>query len=393
MSAVLFLILRARFGHNPDTADDSKKDEGAAKNKREARDFVKGKGGLVRQSDLEKGSKIDPDVAPTSLGEYIALRESTLEKWRRTKVDVEWEDATVAQAMQDLATRYGLNVLLDPGCGSKPVTFRVEQIEAVQFLDLMTRMGGLAWVVNQAGELWIFPQDKLTTYAPPAWFDLKDLVAAREGVLLDRAGGAKAEPALAKKLRDTAIAGRAIQAGDLYKFLEFLSQVTEMNYVLRPSGTPPQIPMLAPMEGESVDAFLHRALDPVNYAFVVTEDSVIVLSAEQLEAEKKEEAAREEERKGRIEAEAAFLRKTVSIGGEDMSLKDLADALGKALEVPVVIDPLSWRRSARYSFKAVDRTAAEIIAIMKKSAPLEVTLRGGKLWFLAPEDLHEGTAK
>ncbi|MCE9582170.1 MAG: hypothetical protein K8T20_06730 [Planctomycetes bacterium] len=394
LAVVVFVILKARFGKQDAAEESTENTEGtASKSKSGPRDFAKSKAGLIRTTDPEKGALVDPNAPATQLGEYIVARDKALEKWQKTKIDAEWEGLALQEAMADLAGRYGLKTELDPGTAGKTVTFRVEQLEAITALDQITKTANLSWVVNASGELWIMPTEKLTTYAPPVWFDLKELWAAREAVLTDRNAGVVREPALAKKLRDLAIAGRAIPAGDIPALLSFLSQVTEVNYVMRPTERPPALPPLAPMEGETVDSFLRRALEPVSYTFTVTADSVIVLSKEQEEAEKKEEAGREAEGKRRIEAEKEFFRKQVNVGGENLSLRALAEGLAAALNVPLVVDPRSARRSANYTFKAIDRPAQEVVDIMKKGCPVEVTWREGKLWVLAPEDLHEGTSK
>lgn len=392
LGIVLFVVLKARFGKKDADAEITENtDPTASKSKSGARDFAKSKAGLVKTTDIEKGGQLDPNAPETPLGEYIAIREKTLAKWRETKIDVEWEGLPLAQALADLAARYGLAATLDPAAESASETIAVEQLEALAVLELITKSGNLAWVVTASGELVIMPQDKLMSFAPPSWFDLKDLWKAREAVLADRNAGVVREPELAKKLRDTAIVSKAIPAGDLQAFLKFLSQVSEVNYVMRPTERPPQLPALAPLEGESIDSFLRRALEPAGYAFTVTKDSVIILSKEQEEAEKKEVASREDERKGRIESEKEFWRKSVNVGGENISLRDLAEELARALNVPLVVDPRSARRSARYTFKAIDRPAQEIVDIMKRGAPVEITFRDGKVWVLAPEDLHEGT--
>jgi hypothetical protein len=392
LAVVIFFVLKARLGG--DAAEGASEEDGdggdAHGGKKKPKDFAKSKAGLVRVTDLEMGSKEDPDAPPIALGEYVAAREKALKAWRAAKVDLDWEGVPIEDAFAELAGKYDLHAQLDPEALGKSVTFRVEQLGALAVLDLLTKMCDLAWVVNGSGEVWIVPKDKVMSYAPPAWIDLGELWRARAAVLADRNSGVTREPELARKLRDTVVAARSVPAGDIYAFLNFLSQVTEINYVMRPTDTPPQLPALAAMEGETVDAFLRRVLEPVRYTFLVTEESVILLSKDADEEEKKQAAAREEERKARLEAEANFLKTPVMIGGEEMALRDLATELGRALDVPVAIDPRSWRRAARYSFKAIEQPAFEIVRILKKGAPLEVTLRDGKLWFLAPEDLHEG---
>ncbi|MEK7467724.1 MAG: hypothetical protein AAB074_09955 [Planctomycetota bacterium] len=390
LGVVIFVILKARFGKkdvDPEATETA--DGGASKSRTGLRDFQKSKAGLVKTTDLEKGAQLDPNAPETPLGEYVAVREKAIAKWRTTKVDVEWDGLPLLQALADLSQRYGLEAKLDPAAESASETIVAEQIEALAALELITKSGNLAWVVTASGEIWIMPLDKLMSYAPPSWFDLKELWAARESVLKDRNAGVVREPELAKKLRDTAIVARGIPAGDIPALLSFLSQVTEVNYVMRPAERPPALPALAPLEGESLDTFLRRALEPVSYTFTVTKDSVIVLSKEQEEVEKKEAVSREDERKGRIEAEKEFWKKLVNVGGENVSLRDLSDELSRALSVPLVIDPRSARRSARYTFKAIERPAQEIVDIMKKGAPVEISFREGKIWVLAPEDLHE----
>ncbi|KAF0239934.1 MAG: hypothetical protein FD180_5121 [Planctomycetota bacterium] len=390
LSVVIFVILKARFGRKDQDGEAAESTESAAsKSKTGPRDFQKSKAGLVKTTDIEKGAMLDPNAPETPLGDYVTVREKVLAKWRATKIDVEWDGLPLPLALADLAQRYGLETKLDPAAESVSETVLVEQLEALAALELITRSGNLSWVVTASGELWIMPLDKLMSYAPPAWFDLKDLWKAREAVLTDRNAGVVREPELAKKLRDMAIAARGIPAGDIPALLNFLSQVTDVNYVMRPAERPPALPALAPMEGESLDTFLRRALEPVSYTFTVTKESVIVLSKEQEEAEKKEVASREDERKGRIEAEKEFWKKQVNVGGENVSLRDLSEELSRALNVPLVIDPRSARRSARYTFKAIERPAQEIVDIMKKGAPVEITFREGRIWVLAPEDLHE----
>jgi hypothetical protein len=391
---VVFVILKARFLKKDGPEESADTAEGtASKAKAGPHDFAKSKAGLIRTTEPDKGAVIDPNAPATALGEYIAARDKVLEKWRKTKIDAEWEGVALQETAADLLARYGLATQLDPAAAGKKVTFRVEQLEAIAALDLVTKMANLTWVVNASGELWIMPQDKLNTYAPPVWFDLKDLWAARDAVLTDRNAGVVREPELAKKLRDLAIAGRAIPAGDIPALLAFLGQVTEVNYVMRPTDHPPALPALAAMEGESLDLFLRRCLEPVGYTFVVTADSVIVLSKEQEEAEKKEAASHEDERKARMDAEKEFFKRQVNVGGENLSLRALAEELAGALNVPLVVDPRSARRSANYTFKAIDRPAQDVVDIMKRGCLVEVTWREGKLWILAPEDLHEGTTK
>ncbi|MCC6738126.1 MAG: hypothetical protein IT452_03710 [Planctomycetia bacterium] len=392
LGLVVFVVLKARFGKK-DAEGESAEEGGASasKGKTGPRDFAKSKAGLIRTTDVEKGAQLDPSAPETPLGEYIAVRDKVLAKWREAKVDISWDAVPMRQALDDLAARYGLAATLDAEAEGVTQTVAVEQMPALAALELMTNSAALAWVVTASGDLVIMPQEKLTAFAPPAWYDLKELWAARESVLDDRNAGVVREPELAKKLRDTAIVARSIPAGDLQAFLRFLSQVSDVNYVMRPTDTPPQLPALAPLEGESLDSFLRRALEPAAYTFKVTRDSVIVLSREQEEAEKKEMSAREDERRGRLEAEKEFWKKPVNVGGENLTVRDIAEGLARDLGVPLVVDPRSARRAARYSFKAVEgRPAQEVVDILKRGCPVEVTFRDGKIWILAPEDLHEG---
>jgi hypothetical protein len=390
VGAALGAVLWVRFRNKGD-GDGAETAKGkGARTKQEHRDFAKSAAGLIRTSTIEEGSKLNENAPETSLGAYVALREGVLKKWRETKISVEWDSVTAAEGFADLASRYGLDVRLDPATAGNTLTMRVEDLEAISALDLITKMSGQGWVVNMSGELWIFPAEKSSTYVPPSWLDLEELFDLREAVLADRNAGVLREPAMARKVRETALAGRGVPAGDLVELLDFLGQVTDVNYVIRPTDKPPTLPALASLEGESLEDFLKRALEPVGYTFRAGEDSVEILTQDALEEEKKKAAAGEDERKVRLETEAQFFTKPVTVGGDNLSLKDLAEALGQALGVPTIVDPKSSRRSAWYTFKAIERPAAEVISILKKGAPVEVTWRDGKLWILAPEDLHAG---
>lgn len=390
LGLVLFVVLWTRFRRKEESTDTAEATEGtASKSKTGPKDFKKSAAGLIKHSDPREGALLDPEAPETPLGEYIAIREKTLAKWRKTKVDVEWDALAIKEALADLKGRFQLDATLDPEAEKATETITVEQQEALSVLDLMTKAAGLTWVVTASGELVVMPQDKLTTYAPPVWYDLKELWAARESVLADRNAGVVRESELAKKLRDLVVVGRSIPAGDIPALVSFLSQVTDVNYVMRPTERPPKLPALAPLEGESVDAFLRRVLEPVSYTFNVTKDSVILLSKEQAEAEVKEAGAREDERKGRLEAEAEFWKKPVVVDATNESLRVLAERLAEKLNVPVVVDPRSARRKAWYTFKALEQPAAKIVDLMKSGCPAEITWRNGKIWVLAPEDLHE----
>lgn len=388
LGAISVVILRARFGAKEMEEDAEEGGRKGTREKRGPRDFSKGKGGLVVTTDLEKGSLLDPDAPGFPLADYVDMRDAALKPWREKLIDAEWEARPLAEVLAELQSAHGLSIR-GIGVEGGEVTFRCEQMSALAVLDLVSRLSDLVWIVNLAGELLLLPAADLTTHAPPAYFDLIELQRVRVAVLEDRNAGGAREPALAKTLRNTAVAARQVPAGDIAGLLNFLSQVSEVTYVMRPVENPPTLPALIPMEGESIDVFLGRVLDPVGYTFLVNADSVEILSKEEKEAGEKAAAAREEERKGRIETEKEFLKKEVVVGEENLSIRDLATELSRALDRPLAMDPRSWRRAARYSFKAIERPAHEVIEILKKGTRLEVTLRDGKLWFLAPEDFHK----
>ncbi|MCC6737965.1 MAG: hypothetical protein IT452_02880, partial [Planctomycetia bacterium] len=105
---------------------------------------------------------------------------------------------------------------------------------------------------------------------------------------------------------------------------------------------------------------------------------------EEIAPAKEKDAKRRADRKERDKALSALLARRVTIGGENLAIRQVAALLEPALGVSVRCDPETWHRTVRLSLEPRERPALDIVRIVQAAAPVEVWLRDGVLWFLGP---------
>ncbi|MEK7466750.1 MAG: hypothetical protein AAB074_04975 [Planctomycetota bacterium] len=354
-----------------------------------ARDFKRRSGYTI--TPLAEGEKPDPESPPHPLDAEIAAREARWKPWRETRVDLNFTDMSLPDALADLTKRYGLKFLIAgvENPGDKTVTFRVSSLAADQTIDLIFKMADLKWVLAADGTVVLLGSEEDRA----AW-EVKD---SDELMALEAVEKVQAQD---KRARDhdnvddtywTSVKGRVVAGevaeAELDDSLDLLHEQVQLNFVLssnarRANTENPMIPAIAagrPL-AEALDAWCASA----GLAWKVKNSLIYFGTVEEIEAEKLADSQRRAERKALSGELATLLARKVRIGGENLAIRQLAAMLGEALGVPVRLDPVTWHRAARISLEETERPAEDVVRIIQASAPVVVTYRAGILWFLAP---------
>lgn len=341
----------------------------------------------IRCSSLAEGSLVDPKAPPYPLADYKARREAELKKWRDTTVDMEFNDVALHDIVTEMARKWGLKIGLDAAISpDRRLSVSISGCNAADSMEFLTEFNGLAWVVDGNGDSWLVPPEKKAMYESKEGRELSDLEGNGAQAAADRApaGPSAADLATAKKFEETRISPDMPET-TLFQALKSLYETTGifLNADYRVIRNPDEIEVSLTGKDVTVREALEAALEPTGFGWHIVDGVVTVTTKEELARFAREAAAAELERQERVKAEEEFLSKTVALEGEGLSIRDVAERISKALGVGYQIDPATWSRAARYGFDGEPRTLREIFEALAKGAPVGVTYRDGKLWYVS----------
>ncbi|MBI2919757.1 MAG: STN domain-containing protein [Planctomycetes bacterium] len=343
----------------------------------------------IRFSRRAEGSLADPTAPPYPLADYKALREAELKKWRETKVDLEFDDVALHDVVTEFARRWGLKVGLDAAVSpDRHLSISISGMDAAASMEFLTEFNELAWVVDGNGDSWLVPPAKKALYESKEGHDLSALEGTGAQAAADRAPAepSAADLATAKKMEETRFSPDMPET-TLFKALKSIYETTGiwLNADYRAIPKPDEVEVSLTGKDVTVREALDAALAPVGLGWRIMEGVVTVTTVEELDRLKREAVAAELARQERVKEEENFLSKSVALQGEGLSIRDVADRISKALGVGYQIDPATWSRAARYGFDGEPHTLREIFQALAKGAPVAVTYREGKLWYVASE--------
>ena len=358
-------------------------------NRPPARDFKRRSGYSI--TPRAEGEKPDAGSPPHPLDAEIAARAGRWKSWRETKVDLNFTDTSLPEALADLTKRYGLNFLIAGGLdlSDKTVTFKVSSLGADQTIDLIFKMADLRWVLAEDGTVVLLATDE-----DRATWEVKDsgeltLLEATEQVRTQERRAAdhdSVDDTYWASVKGRVVAGEVPEA-ELDDSIDLLHQSVQLNIILsanarRANDKNPLIPALAAGRpiAETLDAWAAAA----GLSWKVKNGLIYFGTEAEISAEKDSDSMRRADRKSHADELKALLARKVRIGGDNLAIRQLAEMLGNALGVPVRLDPVTWHRAARITIQEKERSADDVVRIIQTAAPVVVSFRAGILWFLAP---------
>lgn len=317
-----------------------------------------------------------PDTAAPAcrLVNYADREERVRSAWRGTQIEMRRIDLLDRRAVLSQFRAAGLGVeVVDPMLGRDddfaeiPARWAEEGVSA-NALDILKSAFPGDYFVDDAGVVCLFWQPEFASQAPPGFRDARDcerLVAINES---DRD--------LEARLKSDRISVDQKDA-TLYDIVDAIQEVAQVNIVigapLRRSGVPDRKTSFS-CHDELLGDALARLVAGRGLKFTVS-NRVILIGSQDDDSSPHE-----------LDADHPLSSRPVRIHGSGLALREVAVQLGAALSLDVVIDPVSWRRSAIYDFDGLERSAGDVITLLRQGAPLEVVRYNGRLWFLAPRD-------
>ena len=347
------------------------------------------KPGGIHCSSFEDGSRTDPAAPAYPLADYMKRREAELAKWSETIVDLEFEDVAVRDIVMEMARKWGLKLGLDAAISpDRRLSVSISGMDAAQSINFLTEFNNLAWVVDGNGDSWLVPPEKKALYESKEGRELSALEETGAQAAADRAPAAPShfDQATAKKIEETRFSPDLPET-PLDAALKSIFEATEIPINVDYEAIPKPGDIKVSLAGKdvSVREALDAALKPAGLGWRIADGVVTVTTATELERLARAAEAAELARRERLAQEVEFLSKTVAIEGEGLAIRDVAERISKALGVGYQIDPSTWSRAARYTFDGKPYTLREIFQVLGKGAPVEVTYREGKLWYISRE--------
>lgn len=355
-----------------------------------ARDFPR-RTGYTILPPAEGPAAAAQENPPHPLDAEIAAREARWKPWRGTRVDLNFTDMPLAEVLADLERRYGLKFLVVPGVdlARRQTTFKVMELAADQSIDLIFKMADLKWVLGPDGTVVVLEKDM--DASPWAAKDSPELTAM-ETALEDRTRNRRQDEkddkadAFLESVRGRTLAKEIPPAG-VYDSLDTLQETVRLNMVISARARQAfkdDLSISALPAGrllqETFDAWSREA----GLEWKVENGVLFFGPPEEIAPAKEKDAKRRADRKERDKALSALLARRVTIGGENLAIRQVAALLEPALGVSVRCDPETWHRTVRLSLEPRERPALDIVRIVQAAAPVEVWLRDGVLWFLGP---------
>lgn len=322
------------------------------------------------------------------------------EKLRGVMMVLDYHDTDLATMLPDLEAKIGLKLNLDcpAGISAKQISFAVKDLSAIHVLRLLFQQYDLMQVVGEDGEIWIVESKPMPDEGQPVWPHEPAFMAELRSLRLASAEFAPKKPvdptwaqndsALKEAMRTKKISLSFTETA-LPEAVSFFQELTQLNVMIdrRYIDDPDATVVNMNASNVTLDEALGGCLKGTELGFY-TDKGVLVVTSQKRIDQMREAAEADAKKKRDIAAsERDLLAQSVAFGAENMRLRDVADILAKGLGVPYRIDPGTWSRKARYTIEERQRPASEIVALLRKGAPLIVAYRNGILWFLSPEGL------
>ncbi|KAF0242941.1 MAG: hypothetical protein FD180_3641 [Planctomycetota bacterium] len=344
----------------------------------------------IRFGDFARGSLADPSAPPYPSASYCEKREAELKKWRETTIDLTYDDVPLHEITAELLRKWGLKVGIDAGVTRDAhISVQISGLDAASSMEFFTEIFDMAWVVDGNGESWLVPLAKKHLYETKEGRELSEIEAASAAMLADRTAEAPnpLDAALEKRLDGTRFTpDRAeMTLSEFQKELIVKAEVySQTNYKAVPNST--EVKLSLAVEETTVRQAIDAAILPAGLVWFVGGGIVNITTAEARARGEAEKAVAEAARKERAKTEDDVFAKTVALEGDDLAIRDVAERISKALGIGYSIDPATWSRAAKYGFDGELHTLREIFAALAKGAPVEVTYREGKLWYVSRGD-------
>lgn len=384
------LLVRGRDGGGKGSPRDAGTPAELRAAKAPARDFPR-RTGYTILPPAEGPAAAGQEDPPHPLDAEIAARKERWKPWRGTRVDLNYTDMPLAEVLADLEKRYGLKFLVVPGVdlSRRTTTFKVMELAADQTIDLIFKMANLKYVLAPDGTAVVLERDMdASPWAAKDSPELQELETAMDDRTRNRRQDEKDDKADAflESVRGRTLPKEIPPAG-IYDSMDALQETVRLNMVISsnarrtmkndvPIGALPAGKLLQ----ETFDAWSREAgLD------WKVENGVLYFGPpDEIGPAREKDAKRRADRRERDKALSALLARRVTVGGENLAIRQVAALLEPALGVPVRCDPETWHRTVRLTIEPRERPALDIVRIVQAAAPVEVWLRDGVLWFLGP---------
>jgi type II secretory pathway component GspD/PulD (secretin) len=350
---------------------------------------------------LEEGSKADPNAPPQPTAVHALRREAVMAKWRESKVDLLREETTIQELAADIGRCTGLLLQLDPTVSAaSSLSLSMTGTNGEDALSMISDVLQLEWVIDAEGASWLVPPDKVALYECPEERQIKDLARMRE-TLAAEAAPATADPRIEKwnALLDAtriSLSLRDVTLNHAMGLLVALHNVP-LKWDLASIADSRAIHVNVDANDSTARETLTSMLEPVGLAFAVEESSIVVGTPEGLKRRAAEAALQAESKATALsdleKAEEDLFSRTVVIEGDSLAIRDIAERVSKALGIGYIVDAATWERAARYGFDGEPHTLREIFQALSKGAPVRVTYREGKFWFLSVEGAKPGDVR
>jgi hypothetical protein len=340
---------------------------------------------------FDDGSTADPAAPPLPAAAYERLREAALSKWRAASITMTRDETTIRKVVAEIERVAGLHVGLDPAVpDSRSLSLSITGANGEDAISLIADVFELAWVIDKDGASWLVPQEKAALYECAEARELKEIERIA-GVLETQSSPGKGDERARQiaSILDSKRVTVSLKDATLNQAMGIMAAVHSVPLNWDRESIPDSKAIKVSVEAKDATAreVLTSMLEPVGLGFSEDNGTILIATQEALErravAASRKAGSVSAAAKEAVDAEAEILGRTVVIDGDSLAIRDVAERVSKALGIGYVIDPATWNRTARYGFDGEPHTLREIFAALAKGAPVRVTYREGKLWFLA----------
>ena len=318
-------------------------------------------------------------------------------KLRETKVDLDFQDAdltTILEYFHDAAS-LKLNLDCPADTSAKKITFRVKDLILTHTLRLLLQQYGLTFVIAEDGQIWIVPVGEPPDQGPQVWpheppfiADLRRMRKASgefTGVRKDDGGAEKNRVTLdAMKKAKVSLDVSGVPLPEAIALLQEASQINVMIDRRRIEDLE-ALTISARITDAPVDLALNLCLGATELDWSLEEGVVVITTKEWIQQKRDADELDKKLRREIAAAQEDLFARPVAFGAENARLRDVAELLALGLGVPYQIDPGTWSRKVRYTIEERQRPASEVVALLRKGAPVIIAYRDGILWFLSPD--------
>ncbi len=320
--------------------------------------------------------RVEPDRGPDEgapaypLGDYMDREARALAKWKSVHIRATNGDLRRPETAVRLLAEAGLSPVLD----SRQDWDEFEEIPA-DWAQKQVEVDALEALRRCLPERDVYVDDEGRVHAARRTMDRPGPPPlARDARTCER---------LVRDLRDSEEIRRRLETervslpsrtATLYDIVDDIQEAARINVVIaaaaRRAGIPDRVAAFSCRDENLESVFLRLAAE---WGLVLScENRVVLLS-------RAEDA-------GEPAVDNHLWSARVRVGGTGLAIRDVARQLGDAVGAEVVIDPVTWRRSARFDLTVRERSFGEVVELLRKGAPLQVSRFDGRLWFLEPTE-------